>query len=255
MFAQVLFYIACVTFGVFFYRYQGIPTTCRTDQGRSLHASQTATAAVETLHETIHDKTARPDIDYFEALSESTGLPHEIVLSILDAAEVWQTIKASETAEGFCRVSNGRKVACRSDQLTALGRKNLRRVIFHIESKDQGWSSGSPQHKGTFEGSWTWFEAIVMKPDGTPQSIQDLIPRVELQRNRHAGLQYESYRIALPCDSPLLEDLTEQNIICLVACAQFPGWVNHVRKACIEYEFFHPFSHQQADALYFKTDS
>lgn len=33
-----------------------------------------------------------------------------------------------------------------------------RKIVFTIESRDQGWG-GEPEHRETYRGSWTWFEA------------------------------------------------------------------------------------------------
>jgi hypothetical protein len=40
----------------------------------------------------------------------------------------------------------------------------VRKIVFSIRSKDQGWSS-EPQNRRTFNGSWTWFEAGLEKFD------------------------------------------------------------------------------------------
>lgn len=42
--------------------------------------------------------------------------------------------------------------------LRSIGR--LRKVVFTFKAKDQGWSSYIENH-GTYENSWTWFEAMV----------------------------------------------------------------------------------------------
>lgn len=34
----------------------------------------------------------------------------------------------------------------------------VRKIVFTLRSRDQGWG-GEARHRGTFEGSWTWFEA------------------------------------------------------------------------------------------------
>lgn len=33
-----------------------------------------------------------------------------------------------------------------------------RKIVFSLKSHDQGWG-GDPEYKGTYESSWTWFEA------------------------------------------------------------------------------------------------
>lgn len=35
----------------------------------------------------------------------------------------------------------------------------VRKVVFSIKAHDQGWSTHAGEKKGTYEGSWTWFEA------------------------------------------------------------------------------------------------
>lgn len=34
----------------------------------------------------------------------------------------------------------------------------VRKIVFSVKSKDQGWG-GNREHKGTYKSSWTWFEA------------------------------------------------------------------------------------------------
>ncbi|KAJ0343449.1 hypothetical protein COL154_011283 [Colletotrichum chrysophilum] len=40
----------------------------------------------------------------------------------------------------------------------------VRKIVFKLRSKDQGWG-GSHEDKGTYRGSWTWFEAGLEKFD------------------------------------------------------------------------------------------
>lgn len=36
----------------------------------------------------------------------------------------------------------------------------VRKIVFTIKSKDQGWVGGQAiKHKGTYKASWSWFEA------------------------------------------------------------------------------------------------
>jgi hypothetical protein len=39
----------------------------------------------------------------------------------------------------------------------------VRKIVFTIRSRDQGWTSRQDSHENTFEGSWTWFEAGLEK--------------------------------------------------------------------------------------------
>ena len=91
---------------------------------------------------------------------------------------------------------------------------NIRRVDFSFTSRDQGWS-GYRQHYGTYEASWTFFEASLTRPTTETNSEEDRqdqlrikerkeAVRYELQRNRHAGSEAESYRHELGTDHGLL---------------------------------------------------
>jgi hypothetical protein len=42
-----------------------------------------------------------------------------------------------------------------------------RKIVFHFESNDQGWG-GAPGDKGTYSGSWTWFDAGLERFDAQP---------------------------------------------------------------------------------------
>ena len=75
----------------------------------------------------------------------------------------------------------------------------------------------------------------------SPDSTDDrrLVKKTfELQRNRHGGRTFEKYDIAFEEGDPrmaeLKEVLEEGDVIELMACAKFPGWVNHVDEAKIE---------------------
>lgn len=47
-----------------------------------------------------------------------------------------------------------------SPPLTARSIQLLRKVVFTFKSRDQGWSSYYADH-GTYENTWTWFDAMV----------------------------------------------------------------------------------------------
>ncbi|KAH8907781.1 hypothetical protein BR93DRAFT_566118 [Coniochaeta sp. PMI_546] len=59
-----------------------------------------------------------------------------------------------------------------------------RKVVFTIRSHDQGWG-GDPQHHGTYEGSWTWFDAGLEKFDaGAEAEEQGTAPKFSLTKLR-----------------------------------------------------------------------
>lgn len=202
----------------------------------------------------LRDPSGRPVVDYFESLTETSGLPAELVVQILDLAELWYSVGVTVCTEvPFC-VHSRRQIACSTPALTEAGAKSLRRVIFNIEAKDQGWSSSGRQFHGTYDASWTWFEALVVNKQPAGDILdEDQHPRKELQRNRHAGKQYETYRITLEHSVPIFREITDRSEICLLACARFNGWANHVKHASIEMQFASTFDDQEnSNHLFYK---
>lgn len=51
-------------------------------------------------------------------------------------------------------------IVLRSPPLTSRSIRLLRKAVFTFKSRDQGWSSYA-EHYGTYENSWTWFDACV----------------------------------------------------------------------------------------------
>lgn len=196
---------------------------------------------------------SRPSIMYFDALVESTGLPAELAVDILDYAGIW--ISAGQTEwissgvrPGIRRVQNGKILISQTERLSSTGARCLRKLIFRVQSKDQGWSSSGLQYHGTYQASCTWHEARVQKsgePDRLAIQTFDHNDAIELQRNRHAGRQHEEYLIVKhvrDLDPDL--GLSQGDRICLYACARFPGWTNEVVFASIELLFADRFQSQ-----------
>lgn len=48
-----------------------------------------------------------------------------------------------------------------SETLLHRGLYPCRKIIFDISSHDQGWG-GDHDHRGTYRGSWTWFDAYIL---------------------------------------------------------------------------------------------
>ncbi|KAJ7444608.1 hypothetical protein B0H11DRAFT_1747270 [Mycena galericulata] len=208
-------------------------------------------------------------------------LPPELVNTILDDAEYWPRILAArDTSMTLTAASSPEHNAARSYLVTPpfpsireLGgpgaRLRVKRVEFYILSGDQGWSS-TPQYHGTYDGSYTWFEAAIMRP-GEPPALRGwrrwaltmgLIkfrrPWIEvknsaedggrwrIQTNRCAHKKLLPHTIVWAVDSTE-PDLKERNgsgdgagfidmlapgdCISIIARAMFPGWVNRVRSA------------------------
>jgi hypothetical protein len=190
------------------------------------------------------------------------ALPVDIILQILSHHSRW--IQSAQFTLGSpLQVTNtvGAKVLICTPPLTPQSIRLLRKVVFTFTARDQGWSSYNSDH-GTYENSWTWFDAAVRKrrtrppivddhnelgdgednPDDEADFNQELasranverIKRQHLQANVHAGRLVKPYRVELEAKQGILQDLEEGDEIALLACASFPGWVNHVEGAGIE---------------------
>lgn len=174
-------------------------------------------------------------------------LPAELVPDILDFAEYWLRTRTS-TNEMLC-ISMHDLHSCveggppeghpylttssiGKDGLTGL--HQVRKVVFTIDSKDQGYSWDSEWH-GTYEHSHTWFEATV-EDDGTDQPFQGR----KITANVHAGREYKTHVISWSRDSNdgdeslWVRNLRRGQVITLRAWAQFPAWENNINSAQID---------------------
>ena len=111
----------------------------------------------------------------------------------------------------------------------------LDHVAFTFTSCDQGWSS-YPEHRGTYDGSWTWLETGITRDHDT----NTFLGRWELQRNRHAGEGPEDYRVEFGKEHELFTSLSKGDKIALWARALYPAWQNFVHEANIELCFYRP---------------
>ncbi|KAI6118193.1 hypothetical protein F5141DRAFT_1000365, partial [Pisolithus sp. B1] len=147
-----------------------------------------------------------------------------------------------------------------------------RRIVFELWSHDQGWSSNYPNDRGTYRGSYTWWDASVeaVQPEitgdpgiGSPvrfhqheQRRPPLPNERSLQRNLHAVEEtqhhtvewsyadtvpsttdqqdlYNRGRGPLSADGRFVRNLKVGDCIALWASARFPGWEMHAEKAKI----------------------
>lgn len=185
--------------------------------------------------ENMHVATVLPDMEYVDALTESTPLPPELAIATLDHAGLYSSTVLESSIEGLPVVIEQNELAViKSQPLSARGAAQLRKVIVRFTAKDQGWSS-SPRHMhGTYEGSYTWFTIRVIT--GARQQSR------EIQRNRHAGRSLESYCHEFTLDDDILDGLAEGSVIELLAGAHFPGWSNRVAAASIEFQSEYTFT-------------
>lgn len=204
----------------------------------------------ESLPWDIHDS----NVALHECLSRrNPPIPNEIILQILDDSTRWIRTKAVDykvpdddrpIRVGSGYRNEGQRPILATKQLSSLEVVRMRSIVFSFRSRDQGWSD-DPLHHGTYEGSWTWMEASLTRTPSMFQSEQEREDqlrtkeakesvRYELQRNRHAGREPESYRCELRGDHGLLQQWQEGDGVILWARAMFPAWENRVYEAAIE---------------------
>lgn len=177
------------------------------------------------------------------------ALPRELILEILSHPSRW-VLAWSDKIVNPSRLDHieHARILLSTPPLTARSVRLLREVVFTIRSHDQGWSS-FPEHRGTFENSWTWFEAVAVNKceewaheewvGPNSMDISMLLDstntrRHRLQSNRHANGQAEDHRISICRGHAIFDGLKAEDKILLVAFAQYGGWVNHIQDAKIE---------------------
>lgn len=112
----------------------------------------------------------------------------------------------------------------------------VRRVVFHIESHDQGWS-GETAHHGTHAGSYTWFDVGISKAGTNGNSLED--EQNQITTNLNAVKKTTKYRIAYgrlygEREAKWMSKLGPGDKVSILVKARFPGWVNYVYAAGIE---------------------
>lgn len=174
--------------------------------------------------------------------SRNPPIPNEVILQILDHPTQWipnKSLSAHMTSgnEPIRVDSNyghiGEHQILATKPISQQEISKIRRVVYTFCSQDQGWSSDDSNLHGTFSGSWTWFESGLAHRKTISRDAKDST-RYELQRNRHAGRQAESYRHELDVDHELLQRVEASDRFTLWARARYPGWENRVYHASIE---------------------
>ncbi|KZT71864.1 hypothetical protein DAEQUDRAFT_763362 [Daedalea quercina L-15889] len=163
-------------------------------------------------------------------LAEDLGLPLPLVWQILEDAEYWVRSLGhcgslmvaafdAEIQESLCCTAT-----IPSDVKEY---KPLRRIVFTIESHDQGWRSSDDG------GSWTWFEV------GSVASRRLIVNNIPASRDYHTHhIQWDhSVHGEGTGDAQLdewMSDFTGGHKLSVFAKAQFGGWANHVRRVRVE---------------------
>ncbi|KAF8176401.1 hypothetical protein K438DRAFT_1727335 [Mycena galopus ATCC 62051] len=137
----------------------------------------------------LEDKSHDSDSDYYPSSPEDVFqvrrflvdfLPPELVNTILDEAKYWPRIRSSRdrllVVQASSKNQNNASLRCLVTPAfppsEALGGPSTRLRVKFIElgvlSHDQGWG-GDPNDVGTYTGSFTWFEAAILRPGTAPE--------------------------------------------------------------------------------------
>lgn len=125
-------------------------------------------------------------------------LPDEVVDIILDEAEYWPSVVTELNTTPFVIAADGDTECLKtpplcyslvkdahkkedesssatqsaSQVLLHRGLHPCRKIIFDISSHDQGWG-GESAHRGTFQGSWTWFDAYIRPSNNNDDGAEE----------------------------------------------------------------------------------
>ncbi|KAF7507595.1 hypothetical protein GJ744_010265 [Endocarpon pusillum] len=162
----------------------------------------------------------------------------DLVPIILDLAEYWpKTTYSCQESKSYVQHTAGRPYLSAVLSNAVGGPRMIRKIEIHITSHDQGWSSYS-QHHGTYNGSWTWFEAEV-RPAGSEDEDEHCVKK-ELCRNVHADAKDKTHTSTWRYDAEdegerdLVRSLGPGSSISVVPWAMFPGWQNYVTCASVD---------------------
>ena len=58
--------------------------------------------------------------------------------------------------------------------------------------------------------------------------------RWRLRNNRHAGKEFEEYKVEIDAEHEMMREMRVGDVVVLLACARFLGWTNSIKEAEIE---------------------
>lgn len=194
----------------------------------------TSNSSLRPTMESQHRPQDAHDVYHVSFLLRQVLVP-DLIPPILDYAEYWPKTTSSREDEQCYEQFNSAKPHLKILVPSTTAPRAVRQVEFTITSHDQGWSS-YPQWHGTYQGSWTWFEAELPRP---PQYDNDregegIHTRRELCRNVHADKRPKTHVVKWRYDAEdeeerfLVRALKAKDLISVIPFAMFPGWQNHV---------------------------
>ncbi|KAF9033750.1 hypothetical protein BDZ89DRAFT_1062848 [Hymenopellis radicata] len=112
------------------------------------------------------------DINRLRSLFFSAiDIPAELIEIILDMAEYWPSVRSERFLDVAVKSARREGSPYPTAEWCYLvsprvpsHAKFVKAITIQTESCDQGWG-GEPEHRGTYNGSWTWFEAAIIRSD------------------------------------------------------------------------------------------
>ena len=179
--------------------------------------------------------TAPHDV-YAAAWALQHFLPWELVKYTVDLAEYWPRLSVME--EEYLRIHQRQSPqAVAALPITVFRTRRaqpVRKIVFTITAHDQGWVSDPNA------GTWTWFDALLVPNDRSEHLVHRLatneLGNGKWQTHSVTWLAEDMKQEAKEgeCKAEVMRAMQEGAELQVVAHAQFPGWVNHVRDVSIE---------------------
>jgi hypothetical protein len=196
--------------------------------------------------QSYHPQTPRDVYHTFFLLRQK--LPPELAYVILEEAEYWMksTTERKDTVivtdrnhRSFSQPAGLHYLSSQPIGTEGKGRLHpVSKVVFTITSKDQGWADNLA-FNGTYEQSYTWFEAVARGRDVTEQAPPSEGRRIVT--NVRAGKEYKTHVVSLYANAQddgerewVKNNLKRGHQVDITVWARFPGWENHVAAARIE---------------------
>lgn len=195
-------------------------------------------------HQTYFPRNARDAYHTFFLLRQK--LPPELAYAILEDAEYWiksttervETVVVTDWNQRTLNQHAGlHYLSSEPIGTEGIGRLHpVRKVVFTITSKDQGWAD-DPTFNGTYEQSYSWFEAVTRGRDVTEQNSHPESRKIVT--NLRAGKEYKTHVVALYANATdegkwVKDNLKRGHQVDITVWARYPGWENHVAAARID---------------------
>ncbi|RMZ79783.1 hypothetical protein DV738_g3260, partial [Chaetothyriales sp. CBS 135597] len=191
---------------------------------------------------------AHPATDVFRVavLLRRLGLPDDVIPCILDHADYTYRVTGSECTEHFhLGYHQSGRIYTAARLKTNVVPASLRAIHFTTISKDQDFSWDTSNH-GTYNGSWTWFEAGLLH-DNRLNGEFNFLPSTRIDGkticiNVHAERRYRTHtttwRITDDDDfiQKVFQGVKDGKPVAVTICARFRAWVNNVKFARIEFD-------------------